>query len=45
MKEMEANLPDLPYVFISSVSGLGIQRLKDMLWARLNQTNEAINND
>jgi GTP-binding protein len=45
MKEMEVNLPDLPYVFISSVTGQGIQRLKDMLWAKLNQTIEGVSND
>lgn len=29
-------LPEIPYVFISSVTGDGIQELKDMLWAELN---------
>ena len=35
--EMKADLPPhLPYVFISSVSGLGIQELKDKIWQALN---------
>ncbi len=29
-------LPEIPYVFISSVTGDGIQELKDMLWVELN---------
>lgn len=29
-------LPEIPYVFISSVTGDGIQELKDMLWTELN---------
>ncbi|MGB4204916.1 MAG: GTPase ObgE [Bacteroidales bacterium] len=38
IKEMKKELPhDIPHVFISSISGLGIQRLKDMLWVLLNQ--------
>lgn len=38
MEQMKAHLPnDLPCVFISSVSGLGIQQLKDMLWEELNK--------
>ena len=33
----EPNLPaDIPHVFISGVSGLGLQQLKDMLWKELN---------
>jgi GTP-binding protein len=34
--EVRKELPDLPRVFISSVSGQGIQTLKDMLWKVLN---------
>lgn len=45
MKEMERDLPDLPYVFISSVTGQGIQRLKDMLWSQLNPLTYAVDND
>ena len=34
---LEPNLPaDLPHVFISGVSGLGLQQLKDILWKELN---------
>lgn len=37
MKEMEAMLPKgVPFVFISSVSGMNIDRLKDMIWAQIN---------
>lgn len=41
MEEMRAELarelPDLEFLFISSVSGLGITTLKDRLWALLNE--------
>lgn len=38
MKEdMKEDFKDVPYLFISSVSGLGIQQLKDRLWALLNE--------
>ncbi len=33
--EMQINLPDLPFVFISSITGEGIKELKDMLWHQL----------
>ncbi|MCX2742930.1 GTPase ObgE [Mangrovivirga sp. M17] len=37
MKEMEDTLNyDVPYVFISSVTGFGIQTLKDKIWQVLN---------
>ena len=32
-------LPDLPHVFISAVTGLNIDRLKDMLWEALQDSN------
>ena len=36
MEEMRGQLPEgIPSVFISSVAGLNIQRLKDMLWEAL----------
>ncbi|MDE7074853.1 MAG: GTPase ObgE [Odoribacter sp.] len=35
--EMEKDLPDVPYVFISSVAGMGITELKDLLWRALNE--------
>lgn len=36
MQEISRDLPDLPYVFISSITGLGIPALKDILWRELN---------
>lgn len=36
MDEMKRELPDLPYVFISSVAQKGIPELKDMLWKAIN---------
>lgn len=37
MQQMKADLPaDVPYLFISSVSGFQIQQLKDMLWKEIN---------
>ncbi len=38
MAEMENTLPDIPYVFISSVAGTGITELKDILWQALNES-------
>ena len=38
IEEMKSHLPEgVPSVFISSVSGLNIPRLKDMLWDVLQQ--------
>ncbi len=37
ISEMESDLPDIPYVFISSVTGTGITELKDILWQALNE--------
>ncbi len=38
MEEMKPLLPkDLPSVFISSVSGLNIDRLKDLIWTQINE--------
>ena len=38
MEEMRGDLPEgVPAVFISSVTGLHIQQLKDMLWAALQE--------
>jgi GTP-binding protein len=36
MNEVRKDLPELPRVFISSVTGSGLQTLKDMLWKVLN---------
>ena len=38
MSQMRSTLPaGVPNVFISSVSGMGIAQLKDMLWESLNR--------
>lgn len=43
INEIKPDLPDVPCVFISSVTGLGISQLKDELWALLNdETNRVI---
>ncbi|MDY9919954.1 MAG: GTPase ObgE [Proteiniphilum sp.] len=39
MQEITLDLPDIPYLFISSVTGYGIPTLKDMLWRELNSDN------
>ncbi|MBO0321692.1 GTPase ObgE [Muricauda sp. CAU 1633] len=36
-EEMKEDFKDVPYMFISSVSQLGIQELKDKLWELLNE--------
>lgn len=37
MKEIEQDLPeDIPHIFISSYTGLNLDKLKDMLWKELN---------
>lgn len=36
IQEMTKDLPDIPYVFISSIQGMGIMALKDLLWKELN---------
>lgn len=35
-KELRKDLPEIPRVFISSLTGLGITTLKDMLWKEMN---------
>ncbi|MEG2331670.1 MAG: GTPase ObgE, partial [Bacteroides sp.] len=43
MDEIEPTLPDgVPHVFISSITGLGIPTLKDMLWEELNKESNKI---
>jgi len=37
--EMKKDLPDLPFVFISSHKNLGLNRLKNLLWNELNRIN------
>lgn len=39
MEAITEELPDLPHIFISSVTGYGIQVLKDILWRELNSDN------
>jgi GTP-binding protein len=38
---MEKDLPKIPYVFISSVAQQGLDKLKDLIWKRLNNDGEA----
>lgn len=43
MDEIEPTLPEnIPHVFISSISGLGISVLKDILWEELNKESNKI---
>jgi GTP-binding protein len=43
MGEIAPTLPEgVPHVFISSVTGLGIAELKDMLWTELNKESNRI---
>lgn len=37
MAEMTKELPQVEHIFISSVTGLGIQKLKDRIWEMLNR--------
>lgn len=41
MHEISYDLPQIPYIFISSITGYGIPALKDILWRELN-SEEAI---
>lgn len=38
--EISQTLPSIPYIFISSITGDGIQKLKDMIWEELNADGE-----
>lgn len=43
MAEIEKSLPDdVPHVFISAVTGLGIDRLKDILWSAVSDESNRI---
>ena len=42
LKEELENLTSLPVVFISSVTGFGIEDLKDLLWQELNSESNKI---
>lgn len=37
MEEIEQDLPAIPYIFISSITGQGLVQLKDMVWEELNR--------
>lgn len=37
MEALAEDLPDVPHVFISSITGQGITQLKDLLWNELNK--------
>lgn len=37
VEEMKVELPEVSYVFISSITGYGIQQLKDKVWKMLNE--------
>ncbi len=36
MAEMKSDIPEIPHIFISSVTNYGIQQLKDKIWSMLN---------
>jgi GTP-binding protein len=36
MEQMKSEIPDIPYLFISSVAQQGLVELKDMIWKHLN---------
>ena len=35
-EEIKQDLPDIPYLFISSVAQMGLTELKDLIWKHLN---------
>ena len=37
IEEIKLDLPDIPHIFISSVSNINIVQLKDMIWKELNK--------
>ena len=37
MNEIIPDLPEVPWVFISSVTGYGLDRMKDLIWKYLNE--------
>jgi GTPase len=38
LDEIEKNLPEIPYIFISSYKKYGLEHLKNMLWESLNES-------
>lgn len=41
LEEIKQELPDVPYVFISSVANTGLMKLKDLIWIELNKETSA----
>ena len=37
IEEIEKDLPNIPYIFISSIAQQGLSKLKDMIWETLNR--------
>lgn len=37
IEALSTDLPDIPHIFISSITGQGIQQLKDLLWQEINK--------
>jgi GTP-binding protein len=35
IEQMKSDLPEIPYIFISSVAQKGLTELKDMIWKHL----------
>lgn len=42
MSEIEPTLPNIPHVFISSITGFNLPQLKDILWSELNKTSNLL---
>lgn len=42
IEALSKDLPEIPHIFISSITGLHIQELKDLLWKELNADGEYI---
>lgn len=40
IEALSEDLPDIPHVFISSITNLNLQKLKDLLWSELNKDGE-----
>lgn len=40
IEALSADLPEIPHIFISSITGFGITELKDLLWRELNADGE-----
>jgi GTP-binding protein len=36
--EIKKDLPDIPFVFISSIANKGLMQLKDLIWGELNSS-------